>query len=70
MCIRDRGKRLLEFPLVMQYNKMDVPTALPTPVLDRYLNTIKVPRFEAVAVNGTGVFETLRAISKLVVNKL
>jgi signal recognition particle receptor subunit beta len=68
--LTNQGKRLLEFPLVMQYNKMDLPTALPTPVLDRYLNTIKVPRFEAVAVNGNGVFETLRAISKLVVNKL
>jgi len=68
--LTNQGKRLLEFPLVMQYNKMDLPTALPTPVLDRYLNTIKVPRFEAVAVKGTGVFETLRAISKLVVNKL
>ena len=54
----------------MQYNKMDLPTSLPTPVLDRYLNTIKVPRFEATAVNGTGVFETLRAICKLVTNKL
>jgi mutual gliding-motility protein MglA len=68
--LTNQGKRLLEFPLVMQYNKMDLPTALPTPVLDRYLNTVKVPRFEAVAVDGTGVFETLRAISKLVVNKL
>jgi signal recognition particle receptor subunit beta len=68
--LTNQGKRLLEFPLVMQYNKMDLPTALPTPVLDRYLNTIKVPRFEASAVNGTGVFETLRAVSKLVVNKL
>ncbi|MBX6342300.1 MAG: gliding-motility protein MglA [Thermomicrobiaceae bacterium] len=65
-----QGKRFLEFPLVMQYNKMDLPDALPTPVLDRYLNTIKVPRFEAVAVEGRGVFETLRAVSKLVVNKL
>jgi hypothetical protein len=49
---------------------MDLPTALPTPVLDRYLNTIKVPRYEASAVHGQGVFETLRAVSKLVVNKL
>ncbi|RIK36853.1 MAG: gliding-motility protein MglA [Chloroflexi bacterium] len=68
--LTNQGKRLTEFPMVMQYNKMDLPTALPTPVLDRYLNTIKVPRFEAVAVQGRGVFETLRAISKLVVNKL
>jgi mutual gliding-motility protein MglA len=68
--LKNQGKRLVDFPLVMQYNKMDLPTALPTPVLDRYLNTIKVPRFEASAVNGEGVFETLRAVSKLVVNKL
>lgn len=65
-----QGKRFLDYPLVMQYNKMDMPDALPTPVLDRYLNTIKAPRFEAVAPEGKGVFETLRAISKLVVNKL
>lgn len=68
--LKNQGKRLVDFPLVMQYNKMDLPSALPTPVLDRYLNTIKVPRFEASAINGDGVFETLRAISKLVVNKL
>ncbi|HET9017118.1 MAG TPA: gliding-motility protein MglA [Thermomicrobiaceae bacterium] len=65
-----QGKRFLDFPIVFQYNKMDLPSALPIPILDRYLNTIKAPRFEAVAVNGDGVFETLRAISKLVVNKL
>jgi signal recognition particle receptor subunit beta len=65
-----QGKRFLDYPLVMQYNKMDLPNALPTPVLDRYINTVKVPRFEAAAINGRGVFETLRAISKLVVNKL
>ncbi|HEX7103727.1 MAG TPA: ADP-ribosylation factor-like protein [Nitrolancea sp.] len=65
-----QGKRFLDYPLVMQYNKMDLPQALPTPVLDRYINTVKVPRFEASAINGKGVFETLRAISKLVVNKL
>lgn len=68
--LKNQGKRMVDYPLVMQYNKMDLPTALPTPVLDRYLNTIKVPRFEASAINGQGVFETLRAVSKLVVNKL
>ena len=68
--LREYEVSIFKIPLVMQYNKMDLPTALPTPVLDRYLNTVKVPRFEASAVNGQGVFETLRAVSKLVVNKL
>src|SRR4029078_1303299 len=68
--ISQTGERFLDFPLVMQYNKMDLPNALPTPVLDRYLNTIRVPRFESTAFNVQGVFETLRAICKLVTNKL
>ena len=68
--ISQQGKKFLEFPLVMQYNKMDLPNALPTPVLDKYLNTIRVPRFEATAVSGAGVFETLRAVCKLVTNRL
>jgi signal recognition particle receptor subunit beta len=68
--LKNQGKRLTDFPLVMQYNKMDLPNALPVPVLDKYLNSIKAPRYEAAAIDGTGVFETLRAVSKLVVNRL
>lgn len=65
-----QGKNVAEFPLVLQYNKRDTPNALPVPVMDKYLNGLRVPRFEAVAPDGTGVFETLRAICKLVTNKL
>jgi signal recognition particle receptor subunit beta len=67
-----QGKKFLEFPLVMQYNKRDLPPEyiLPAEVMDRYLNTIHVPRFEASASKGMGVFDTLRAISKLVISKL
>jgi signal recognition particle receptor subunit beta len=65
-----QGKKFLEFPLVMQYNKRDLDTALPLEIMDRYLNTIRVPRFEAVAARGIGVFDTLKAISKLVIAKL
>jgi mutual gliding-motility protein MglA len=68
--IKAQGKRFSDYPLVLQYNKRDTPTALPVPILDTYLNSIKVPRFEAVAMDGAGVFETLRAICKLVTNKL
>ncbi len=64
------GKKFLEFPLVMQYNKRDLESALPVVVLDRYLNSIHVPRFEAAAASGRGVFDTLKAISKLVISKL
>jgi len=65
-----QGKRLSEFPLVLQFNKMDLPDALPTPALDRALNAVGAPRFEASAANGAGVFETLRAICKAVTRSL
>ena len=65
-----QGKKFLEFPLVMQYNKRDLDNALPVEVLDRYLNSIHVPRYESVAAKGVGVFDTLKAISKLVISKL
>ena len=68
--IQKQGKKFQEFPLVLQYNKRDLPTALPVAVLDKYLNPFKWPRFEATASQGAGVFDTLKAISKLVISKL
>ncbi len=65
-----QGKRFRDFPLVMQYNKMDLPDAMTLSSLDHYLNGAGVPRFEATAIEGVGVFETLRAISKLVARGL
>mgnify|MGYP001389472124 CR=1 FL=1 len=63
------GLKLEEMPLVIQYNKRDlVDTPIPTltvPELDADLNSVyKVKTFEASAVTGMGVFETLREISK------
>jgi len=73
--ITRQGKRFAEFPVVLQYNKRDLPNALPVAVLDRYLryrtsDGNQVERFEAVASTGRGVFDTLKAISKLVISKL
>jgi mutual gliding-motility protein MglA len=47
------------FPLVMQWNKRDLPDVLPVPVLEKYLNPYQAPSFEAVAVTGQGVIECL-----------
>jgi CheY-like chemotaxis protein/signal recognition particle receptor subunit beta len=52
-------------PQVIQYNKRDLPTALPLAVLNERLNPRGMPAFEAVAIKGTGVEETLRGITKL-----
>ncbi len=68
--LRRIGKDLSHFPLVMQWNKRDLPTALPVHVLERYLNRRHAPSLEAVAYNGKGVFATLRAISKCVMAQL
>ena len=68
--LTQQGKRFMEFPMVLQYNKRDAADALPLEVLEKYLNSMNVPSYEAIAYKGTGVFDTLRSISKLVINKL
>lgn len=68
--IQKQGKRFQEFPLVLQYNKRDLPNALPISTLNTYLNTMNWPTIEATATQGTGVLESLREISQLVMRKL
>jgi mutual gliding-motility protein MglA len=68
--MRALGKDLATFPLVMQWNKRDLPDALATPLLEKYLNRRGVPSFEATATTGTGVFPTLRAICRLIMARL
>ena len=59
-------------PMVMQYNKWDLDQAVLTPIVDleRLLNFRDAPSFSASAVNGEGVFETLRAIASRVLSRL
>jgi len=55
-----------EVPLVLQYNKRDVPGALPIETLESALNPEQLPAWEAVAIKGIGVFETLGEIMRAV----
>ena len=68
--LRDHGFDLLKLPVVMQWNKRDLPSAVPVEELEQELNPRKAPSFPAVATHGQGVFETLKAISKLVLEEL
>lgn len=68
--ITRQNKKFSEFPIVLQYNKRDMPNALPSAVMDKYLNPLHWQRYDAVATTGVGVFDTLKAISKLVISKL
>jgi signal recognition particle receptor subunit beta len=70
--LAEQGVDVRRLPLVLQYNKQDLPAdlILGVPVLDDALNFRGVPAFGAGALHGTGVFETLRAISELVLRRL
>lgn len=66
----EQGLVLEKMPFVLQYNKRDLPNVVSIEDLQRALNTRNVPWFGAVASTGVGVFETLKAIAKLVLLEL
>lgn len=68
----EQGIDVRTVPLVLQYNKQDLPRDLILTVeeLDDQLNFRSVPSIPAAAVSGSGVFETLKAISESVLRKL
>ena len=68
--MRRMDRNLGDFPFILQWNKRDLPGAVPVATLDRYLNRRRVQTFEASAMTGDGVFPTLRAICKLVMARL
>lgn len=68
--MEENGLDINVVPWVMQYNKRDMPTAMAVAELSRLLNPTNVPEFEAVAPKGDGVFETLKALAKMVMKNL
>ena len=62
----DVGMAYATVPLIMQYNKRDLPAPLAMDDLDATLNERKAPVYGAVARDGIGVFETLSAVADLV----
>ncbi len=67
--LRENGIDLSEIPIVMQYNKRDLPGVASIEELQKTLNPDGRPYAEASAVNGTGVFDTLKRITKLVLEQ-
>lgn len=65
-----QGYNIKEIPLVMQYNKRDLPNSASLPQLRTALNLYNAPDFEATASEGKGVVESLRTVSKSIVNVL
>ncbi len=67
--LAEYGYDIKDIPMVLQYNKRDLPNVASIEEMQRQLNPRNLPYFEAVASAGTGVFATLKAISKLVLDK-
>jgi signal recognition particle receptor subunit beta len=68
--LKDQGYDLRTIPYVLQFNKRDLPTAMPVDEMKKQLQFKDEPVFEAVASQGTGVFETLKTIAKMVLMEL
>jgi signal recognition particle receptor subunit beta len=68
--LREMGLRIEEIPLVMQFNKRDLPHLSSIEEMNAQINRHNAPFYEAVATTGIGVEDTLKAITKLVLNNL
>lgn len=68
--LEEQGFNPDEVPFVIQYNKRDLPNAAPIEELEETLNPNGLVYYEACAETGEGVFETLKAVAKLVLTEL
>jgi signal recognition particle receptor subunit beta len=68
--LQEQGYDLDKLPYVIQYNKRDLPNVAPLQEMRELINPTGVPDYEAVAPVGTGVFDTLKAVARLVLIEL
>jgi signal recognition particle receptor subunit beta len=68
--LAEQGYNLDKLPYVVQYNKRDLPNIATVDELHRLINPKNVPEYQAVAPTGVGVFDTLKAVAKLVLTEL
>jgi signal recognition particle receptor subunit beta len=68
--LAEQGYSLEKIPYVIQYNKRDLPNVVTVEELRALINPRNGPDYEANARSGVGVFDTLKAVSKLVLNEL
>ncbi len=68
--LNEHGFDLQRIPFIIQYNKRDLPNAAPLTDLESAINPMGVSCYEAVAIHGDGVFDTLKSVSKLVIKNL
>ena len=68
--MRELGLNLQDIPVVFQWNKRDLKNVVPVEELELAFNPRGVPSFQSVASDGTGVFETLRGITRLALSHI
>jgi signal recognition particle receptor subunit beta len=68
--LEDYGYEIKTLPMLFQYNKRDLPAVMPAGEMSEFLNIYSKPEIEAVAISGTGVYDTLRDITKIVLDEL
>lgn len=68
--LAEQGYNLDNIPYVIQYNKRDLPNVAPVAEMNKLLNPNGLPSFEAVAMTGVGVFDTLKNLAKQVLFEL
>ncbi|OFZ47378.1 MAG: gliding-motility protein MglA [Bdellovibrionales bacterium RIFOXYB1_FULL_37_110] len=68
--LKAQGYDITKLPIVIQWNKRDLPNISSVKDMEKQLNKYNFTSFEAVAIKGTGVFETLKAVTKLVLMNL
>ncbi len=68
--LKEQGFDIMKIPYVLQLNKRDLPTAMAVEELTKELRVKDEPVFEAIAPKGEGVYETLKACSKMVLQEL
>ncbi len=68
--LSELGLTLDQVPFVLPYNKRDIRNIVPVEAMNKALNPLGAPAFEAAALHGIGVFETLKAISKQAIGQI
>jgi len=68
--LKEHGLDLKVLPYALQFNKRDLPNVISVEEMYRILNYKREPTFEAIATTGQGVFDTLKAVAKLILVEL
>lgn len=68
--LAEQGYELDKLPFILQLNKRDLPNVAPVDQMNTILNPNGIQYYEAVAMTGRGVFETLKSVAKQVLFEL